>query len=47
MTNADFHRARSFERNDTAPDWAPHHILQHEAENRSHIAWLRDTFAGR
>jgi hypothetical protein len=27
-----------------APDWAVHHILQHEAEHRSHIAWLRDTY---
>jgi len=21
-----------------------HHLLQHEAEHRSHIAWLRDTY---
>ncbi len=44
MTNEDFHRARSFDRYDAAPDWVLHHILQHEAEHRSHIAWLRDTF---
>jgi hypothetical protein len=44
MTNTDFHRVRSFERYDAAPDWVIHHILQHEAEHRSHIAWLRDTY---
>lgn len=44
MANADFHRLRSFERYDVAPDWVLHHIGQHEAEHRSHIAWLRDTF---
>lgn len=47
MTNEDFHRVRSFERYDAAPDWALHHVLQHEAEHRSHICWLRDTFAAR
>ena len=46
MTNEDFHRVRSFERYDVAPDWVLHHVLQHEAEHRSHIAWLRDTFSG-
>jgi hypothetical protein len=45
MTNEEFHRVRSLERYDVAPDWALHHILQHEAEHRAHIAWLRDTFA--
>ena len=29
---------------DVVPDRVIHHILQHEAEHRSHIAWLRDTF---
>jgi len=46
MTNEGFHRVRSFERYDAAPDWALHHILQHEAEHRSHIVWLRDTYPG-
>ncbi|MGH2445584.1 MAG: DinB family protein [Candidatus Limnocylindria bacterium] len=46
MTNEDFHRVRSFDDYDAAPDWVLHHILQHEAEHRSHIAWLRDTFPG-
>ena len=43
MTNDAFHAVRSFERYDAAPDWVIHHILQHEAEHRAHIAWLRDT----
>lgn len=44
MTNEDFHRVRRLEHYDAAPDWVLHHILQHEAEHRSHIAWLRDTY---
>lgn len=47
MSNDDFHRIRSLERYDVAPDWAVHHILQHEAEHRAHIAWLRDTYPHR
>jgi hypothetical protein len=47
MTNEDFHRVRSLDDYDAAPDWVLHHVLQHEAEHRSHIAWLRDTFAAR
>ncbi len=46
MANEDFHRVRPLERYDVAPDWVLHHILQHEAEHRSHIALLRDTFPG-
>jgi hypothetical protein len=45
MTNDEFHRVRALERYDVAPDWAVHHIIQHEAEHRSHMAWLRDTAA--
>ena len=45
MTNEDFHRVRSLERYDVAPDWVLHHLLQHEAEHRAHIAWLRDTYS--
>ncbi len=47
MTNADFHRVRSLEAYDVAPNWVLHHVLQHEAEHRSHIAWLRDVFPER
>jgi hypothetical protein len=44
MSNADFHTVRHLGRYDAAPDWVLHHLLQHEAEHRSHIAWLRDTY---
>jgi len=44
MANTDFHRVRALEQYDVTPIWAVHHILQHEAEHRAHIAWLRDTF---
>ncbi len=47
MSNEDFHRIRALTDYDVAPDWVLHHILQHEAEHRSHIAWLRDTYAAR
>lgn len=38
------HAARARVRYDVSPAWVLHHLLQHEAEHRSHIAWLRDTF---
>jgi hypothetical protein len=44
MSNADFHRPRHLPSYDAAPDWVLHHLLQHEAEHRSHIAWLRDSY---
>jgi uncharacterized damage-inducible protein DinB len=44
MANAEFHRVRHLEPYDVAPDWVLHHLLQHEAEHRAHIAWVRDTF---
>jgi len=43
MSAAEFHRVRPLSDYDVAPDWAIHHILQHEAEHRSHLAWIRDT----
>ena len=46
MSNEAFHAVRALERYDVAPDWVIHHVLQHEAEHRSHIAWLRDTYPG-
>src|SRR6476469_3548866 len=46
LTNEEFHRVRHMSPYDVAPDWALHHILQHEAEHRSHLAFLRDTFPG-
>ena len=44
MSNADFHALRHLEPYDVAPDWVLHHLLQHEAEHRSHVAWVRDWY---
>jgi hypothetical protein len=44
MSSEDFHRVRTFDAYDASPDWVLHHLLQHEAEHRSHIAWLRDSY---
>jgi uncharacterized damage-inducible protein DinB len=44
MSNEDFHRPRHLPAYDAAPDWVVHHLLQHEAEHRSQIAWLRDSY---
>jgi hypothetical protein len=44
MTSGDFHRVRPFPEYDASADWAMHHVLQHEAEHRAHICWLRDTY---
>jgi DinB superfamily len=44
MSAEDFHAPRVRERYDVSPAWVLHHLLQHEAEHRSHIAWLRDTY---
>jgi uncharacterized damage-inducible protein DinB len=42
MDNGDLHRVRTLPDYDVAPDWVLHHLLQHEAEHRSHLALLRD-----
>jgi DinB family protein len=47
MSVEDFHRPRARERYDVTPAWAVHHLLQHEAEHRAHIAWVRDALLGR
>ena len=47
MTVEDFHRPRARERFDVSPAWIVHHLLQHEAEHRAHIAWVRDALLGR
>jgi uncharacterized damage-inducible protein DinB len=39
---ADFHVLRTRESYDVSPAWVLHHLLQHEAEHRAHIAWLRE-----
>jgi len=45
MTNEEFHRIRVRDQFDLAADWTVHHLLQHEAEHRAHIAALRDARA--
>ncbi|MGH2630417.1 MAG: DinB family protein [Actinomycetota bacterium] len=47
MTVEDFHTPRARERYDVSPAWVVHHLLQHEAEHRAHIAWVRDALLGR
>lgn len=42
MSNEDFHRLRPREDWDVTAAWILHHLLQHEAEHRAHIAWVRD-----
>ena len=44
MSLDDFHRLRRHERHDVSPAWVLHHLLQHEAEHRSHIAWVREAW---
>lgn len=41
MPAEDFHRPRRRGRRDVSPAWVLHHLLQHEAEHRAHIAALR------
>jgi len=38
----DFHRIRRREAFDLSAAWILHHLLQHEAEHRAHVAWVRD-----
>jgi hypothetical protein len=47
LTNTDLHRVRVLPDYDVAPDWVLHHLLQHEAEHRSHLALLRDLHLAR
>jgi hypothetical protein len=42
MTVEDLHVPRVRARYDVSAAWVLHHLLQHEAEHRAHIAWLRD-----
>jgi uncharacterized damage-inducible protein DinB len=44
MTPEDFHSIRRRERFDVSPAWILHHLLQHEAEHRSQIVWLREAY---
>ena len=47
MSVDDFHEPRAGETLDVSPAWVIHHLLQHEAEHRAHIAWVRDALLGR
>ena len=47
MSVEDFHTPRAGESLDVSPAWVVHHVLQHEAEHRAHIAWVRDAILGR
>jgi len=42
MTVEDFHAPRARQDYDVSPAWVLHHLLQHEAEHRAHVAWVRD-----
>jgi len=37
----DFHAPRTREQYDVSPAWVVHHLLQHEAEHRGEIGWLK------
>jgi len=41
----EFRRLRTRDSWDVSPAWVIHHLLQHEAEHRSQIAWTRDAVA--
>lgn len=41
MDLAEFRRVRSLPYYDVTPEWVLHHLMQHEAEHRSQIGWLR------
>jgi hypothetical protein len=45
MTLEDFLTPRARPRYDTSPVWVVHHLLQHEAEHRSEIVWVRRRLA--
>lgn len=44
MTDDDLHVFRAQPEYDVTPAWALHHLVQHEAEHRSHIAMARDLY---
>jgi uncharacterized damage-inducible protein DinB len=45
MPVTDFHRPRARPEYDVSPAWVVHHLLQHEAEHRSEIGWLKARLA--
>lgn len=44
MSDAELKRPRSLPRYDVNPAWVLHHLLQHEAEHRAHVALVRDLY---
>ena len=47
MDDRDLHAPRTQPAYDVTPAWALHHLIQHEAEHRAHIAFVRDAYANR
>lgn len=47
MDDGDLHALREQPSYDVTPAWALHHLIQHEAEHRAHIAFVRDAYAHR
>ena len=45
LDDDELHRVRSLPPYDVTPAWAIHHLVQHEAEHRAHIALIRDLLA--
>ena len=44
LTDGDLHAPRRKASYDVTPAWALHHLLQHEAEHRAHVALVRDLY---
>ena len=45
LDDIELHRVRVLPAYDVTPAWAVHHLVQHEAEHRAHIALIRDLLA--
>lgn len=45
MGDGELHRVRFLPPYDVTPAWAIHHLVQHAAEHRAHIALIRDLLA--
>jgi uncharacterized damage-inducible protein DinB len=45
IDDVELHRVRALPPYDVTPAWAIHHLVQHEAEHRAHIALIRDLLA--
>jgi len=44
MSDADLHRPRDLPDYEVTPAWVLHHLLQHEAEHRAHVALVRELY---